>query len=189
MLKLGQKLEAEGIPYIWLYFSQERIPSAPANMIHMKPTLDIQPFIQKADYLVQLSDSEAFGYSIIEALEAGTAIITTPLEVLPELGVTESVHGYIVPFDVEEFDCTKLLNVPEFEFKWDNAKIIKKWRKILGNTKPTRKYTPKQNVKVRIVRQYQDIILNRILKMGELVEMQPSRAEVVVNAGYGRIEI
>ena len=187
MLRLGQMMDEAEIPYIWFYFSLERIPHAPSSMVYMKPRLDILPFIKMADYLVQLSDSEAFGYSIIEALEAGTAVITTPLEVLPELGIEEGKHGYVVPFEVDNFDCRKLLKVPEFEFTWDNAKIVKKWRKVLGNTKPTRKYKPQKCQKVQIMRQYQDIVLNRLLKVGEIVEMVPSRAETVVNAGFGRI--
>ena len=187
MLRLGQMLEEANIPYIWLYFSLERIPNAPSSMIPMKPTLNILPYIKMADYLVQLSDSEAFCYSIIEALEVGTAIITTPLDVLPELGVKEGEHGYIVPFEVDGFDCNRLLEVPQFEFTWDNAKIIKKWRKLLGNTKPTRKYKPQKNRKVRIIKQYQDVVLKRILKVGEVVEMAPNRADMVANAGFGEI--
>ncbi len=189
MLQLGQMMDAAGISYIWLYFSQERIPNAPANMIHMKPTLDILPYIKAADYLVQLSDSEAFCYSIVEALEAGTAIIASPLDVLSELGIQEGVHGYVVPFEVEEFDCQKLLEIPQFDFKWDNAKIIKKWRKILGNTKPIRKYKPSKGKKVRIIKQYHDIVLNRTLQIGEVVEMIPDRADTIINAGFGRAEL
>lgn len=187
MLKLGKMLENAKIPYIWFYFSLERIPNAPSSMVYMKPTLDILPFIKMADYLVQLSDSEAFGYSIIEALEVGTAIITTPLDVLAELGIEEGKYGYIVPFEVDDFDCNKLLEVPEFDFKYNNAKIVKKWRKILGNTKPTRKYKPKESVTVRILKNYHDIVLNRLLKADETVEMPPNRADMVVNAGFGQI--
>lgn len=187
MLKLGQMLEEAHIPYIWLYFSLERIPNAPSGMIYMKPTLDILPYIKMADYLVQLSDSEAFCYSIIEALEVGTAIITTPLDILSELGITEGKYGYIVPFEVGDFDCARLLEVPEFEFKYDNAKIVKKWRKILGNTKPTRNYKPQPTQKVKILKQYKDIALDRVLKTGETVEMTFDRANMVQNAGFGQI--
>lgn len=44
MLELGQMLEKAEIPYIWLYFSLERIPNAPQNMVYMKPTLNNPPF-------------------------------------------------------------------------------------------------------------------------------------------------
>ena len=187
MLKLGQMLNEAEIPYVWLYFSQDRIPNEPANMVHMSPTLDILPYISMADYLVQLSDSEAFGYSIIEALEVGTAIITTPLDVLAELGIKENEHGYIVPFEVDGFDCTKLLDVPRPSFIWDNAKIIKKWRKLLGNTKPQRKYKPESEKRVKITKKYQDMVFNRVLNVGEIVSMTPNRAEMIVGAGFGQI--
>lgn len=187
MLRLGQLLDEANIPYIWFYFSLERIPSAPSSMVYMKPTLDILPYIKMADYLVQLSDSEAFGYSIIEALEVGTAIITTPLDVLAELGIEDGKYGYTVPFDVDGFDCKQLLDIPQFEFKWDNAKIIKKWRKLLGNTKPQRKYKPESEKRVKITKKYQDMVFNRVLNVGEIVSMTPNRAEMIVGAGFGQI--
>ena len=150
----------------------------------MKPRLDIQPFIRAADYLVQLSDSEAFCYSIVEALENGTAVIATPLDVLPEIGFEEITHGYIVPFEVDGFDVTKLLNVPKFEYKRDNAKIVKQWRKLLGNTKPTKKYKPGKMVRVRIKLDYLDTSLGRVCRMGEYIDMTNDRAQAVIGAGF-----
>lgn len=184
MFKLAELLEKAEIPYIWMYFSPERIPDAPRGMVHMKPRLDIQPFIRAADYLVQLSDSEAFCYSIVEALENGTAVIATPLDVLPEIGFEETTHGYIVPFEVDGFDVNKLLDIPKFEYKRDNAKIVKQWRKVLGNTKPKKKYTPGKNVLVLAKRDYMDTVLNRVIKIGERVEMPPDRAKAVIDAGF-----
>lgn len=184
MFKLAQLLEKANIPYIWMYFSSEPIKDAPRGMVHMKPRLDIQPFIRAADYLVQLSDSEAFCYSIVEALENGTAVIATPLEVLPEIGFEEKTHGYIVPFEVDEFDVNKLLEIPQFEYKRDNAKIVKQWRKILGSTKPKKKYKPEKSVLVYAKRDYMDTVLNRVVHMGERLEMQADRARAVIGAGY-----
>ena len=184
MFKLAEMMEKADIPYIWLYFSSDAIPNAPKGMIHMKPRLDIQPFIKMADYLVQLSDSEAFCYSIVEALENGTAVIATPLDVLPEIGFEEITHGYIVPFEVDGFDVTKLLNVPKFEYKRDNAKIVKQWRKLLGNTKPTKKYKPGKMVRVRIKLDYLDTSLGRVCRMGEYIDMTNDRAQAVIGAGF-----
>ena len=184
MLKLGQMLTEANIPYIWLYFSADRIPNAPSSMIHMKPTLDVSPWIQKADYLVQLSDSEAFCYSIFEALELGTAIITTPLEVLQEFGIEDGMYGYVVSFEVDEFDCQKLLTVPQFKYVHDNKSIIRQWRKLLGNTKPKHTYKPSQNITVRVVRKYHDMVLDRTLEVNAIVDMAPNRAETIINAGY-----
>lgn len=187
MVKLAMMLEQAQIPYVWLYFTKDVIRNAPRSMVHMPPRSDIASYFAWADYLVQLSDSEAFGYSIVEALELGTAVITTPLDVLAELGIHEGEHGYTVPFDVDGFDIHKLLNVPSFEYKRDNGKVVKQWRKLLGNTKPTHAYKPEDKVPVTITYAYKDLILNRVLDVGEVVYMQRQRAKAVQEVGYGRI--
>lgn len=188
ILSLAKHLEREHIPYIWLYFAKDHISDAPRYLIHMDPTLDILPYIKMADYLVQLSDSEAFGYSIVEALEQGTAVITTPLDVLPELGIKEGVHGYVVPWDITGFECKKLLNIPQFTYVRDNEKIVKQWRKLLGNSKPKHDYRPAEAVTVRVIKTYKDIALDRVLVEGTHIKMSRERAITVQKAGYGLIE-
>jgi glycosyltransferase involved in cell wall biosynthesis len=187
MLKLANLLTAAGIKYVWLYFGKNAINGAPRNLIQMPPDLDIADYMTWADYLVQLSDSEAFGYSIVEALELGTAVITTPLDVLPELGIHEGEHGYTVPFEVDGFDVQKLLDIPQFEYRRDNAKPVKQWRKLLGNTKPKHTYKPDERVSVRIIRSYKDIQLDRVLAVGEIITVQKMRAEAIQQAGFGEV--
>ena len=187
MLKLANLLTAAGIKYIWLYFGKNAINGAPRNLIQMPPDLDIADYIAGADYLVQLSDSEAFGYSIVEALELGTAIITTPLDVLPELGIQEGTHGYIVPYEVDGFDVQKLLDVPQFEYKRNNNAVVKQWRKLLGSTKPKHTYKPEKKVNVRIIRSYKDTQLNRVLAVGEVICVQKIRGEAIQQAGFGEV--
>lgn len=187
MIKLANLLTAAGIKYIWLYFGKNAINGAPRNLIQMPPDLDIADYMAEADYLVQLSDSEAFCYSVVEALELGTAIITTPLEVLPELGIQEGVHGYTVPFDVDGFDVQKLLDVPQFEYKRNNNAVVKQWRKLLGSTKPKHTYKPEDKVLFEVTKRYRDIQLDRVLDIGEKVRMHRSRAESLAAAEVGRI--
>jgi tRNA U54 and U55 pseudouridine synthase Pus10 len=141
-----------------------------------------------ADYLVQMSDSEAFGYSIVEALEQGTAIVTSPLDVLPELEIEEGKHGYVIPWDIKKFDCKILLKVPQFTYKRDNEKIVKQWRKLLGDTKPTHSYKPSKAVTVKVINTYKDMILNQVLVKGTYLQMPRERAQTVQKAGYVQIE-
>ena len=188
ILKLAQLLTRAQIPFVWLYFTKDYINNAPKNMIHMEPTLNILPYIKAADYLVQLSDSEAFGYSMVEALEQGTAIITPPFDVLPELGIEEGKHGYIVPWDINSFDCKKLLKVPQFKYVRDNGRIVKQWRELLGNTKPKHDYIPAKMVAVKVIKTYKDVVLDQILTKGTYVQMPRDRALTVQQAGYGQIE-
>lgn len=188
MVRFAKLLDTAKISYFWLHFAAKPIPNAPAHLIHMQPSMDVQSYIKAADYLVQLSDSEAFCYSIFEALELGTAIITTPLEVLSEFGIKDGVHGYVVPFEVDGFNPEVLQTVPQFEYKYDNKKIIKQWRKLLGNTKPKHDYKPSeiQTVMVEILKPYNDIQLDRRVEQGEILEMTEERAQVIVSVGHGR---
>ena len=186
MVKMSKEMEAKGINHKWLCFTDTVIPGMTGSMIHLNPTLDISAFISHADYLVQLSDDEAFCYSIVEALEVHTAVITTPLGVLPELGFKDGVHGYKVPYE-GEMDVERFVNVPEFEYKWDNEKRIKQWRKVLGNTKPTGSYQPYKIVKVRATQNYYDVELKKDMTKGEDQECTLLRAYDLEAKGLGAI--
>lgn len=185
MIKLGKMLDNARIPYIWLCFANKALHNAAKGMVFLQPTLDISFWIKRADYLVQLSDEEAYCYSLVEALLLGTAVIVTPLDILPEIGIEDSKNAHVIPFDVESYDCRKLLDIPSFEYKDETAAIIKQWRKLLGSAKPTHSYKPQSYNKMRVLKQYKDILLNRTLNTGEIVAMPDDRIALVVDAGYG----
>ncbi|MBO7422875.1 MAG: glycosyltransferase [Oscillospiraceae bacterium] len=187
MFKLADLMDRAGVKYIWLCFTnKEKPPEAPEHMIYIKPTLDIMPYIKKADYLVQLSDHEAFCYSMVEALELGTPVIVTPLSVLDELGMADGINGYIVPFNVPQtFDVNKFCKIPEFTYTFDNEASIKQWRKLLGNTKPTKRYKPADVVRIRCTAEYYDMQLQRKVSRGEEYLVPQERASRIVGAGYG----
>lgn len=188
MRKLAELMDKQGINYIWLYYSNVPLPNASKNMIHRQPTVDIVSVMKKASYLVQLSDTEAFCYSIVEALSVGTPVIATDLPVLEELGIKDKVNAHIIPFDIDDsFDTRVFLNEPSFDYKYNNAPELKKWRKILGNTKPKGNYNPENNVRVRCLKKYTDILLQRDVMPGEIVEMSIIRAYKVQDSGYGVI--
>ena len=118
MIKLAQELDIAGINYIWYVFTNDidEIPSE--NVIYMRPRLDISYWMEQADYLVQLSDTEACSYAINEALYRNIPVIVTPLPYLEEIGVKDGVNSYIM-----EFNCSnvrdivkKIRNVPSFNF-------------------------------------------------------------------------
>lgn len=187
MLKLADMLHEAQIPFLWLIFSDRQLDNIRPNMIVLPPTLDIAPYLARADYYVSMSDAEGYGYSMVESLINGTALITTPIDVLPELGFKEGINGYTVPFEVEGFDVQKLLTVPQFEYKATNTKSIKQWRKLLGDTKPTHTYNPSERVKIQVTKSYRDTCLNRVLNVGEEIFVHKNRAETIQSAGYGRI--
>ena len=186
MLQLAEMLEKADMPYIWLMFSDEGFREKHNNMIILPPTLDIAPYIAKADYYVSLSDAEGWGYSVIEALINKTPVITTPVSVLPEIGFKDKQDGYIVPFDMN-FDVKKLKKIPKVKFEWDNQGSIDKWREVLGDSEPLHDYDPQAMVSITIIKPYFDTQLERKLNKNELINVTQDRANLIINAGYGRI--
>lgn len=183
MFLFAEMLNKAKIPFIWLNFSDGKIENAPKGLYNMGIDMDIQPYIAKADYLVQLSDSEAYSYSILEALTNNTAVICTPFPSAEESGVVDGENGYIIPFDMG-FDVKKLLKVPKFKDNHANDEIIGKWREVLGDSKPISPYKPSETVMIRALRDYNDTKQNRNVKYGEIYEVPQERANVIINAGF-----
>lgn len=180
MLKLAEMFANAKINFIWLNFSDAPLKNAPKGFINVGTYHDLQPYIEKADYLVQLSDQEGFGYSVLEALIHKTAVLCTPFSTTKELGVLDGLNGYILPFDMN-FDVKKLLNVPKFEYEWDNARIKAQWDKIFSEKT---KYNPNKLVNVRVIKEYRDLELNRVLKNGTRLQMRERRAKYVKDLGF-----
>lgn len=183
MRKLAEMLTEKNIPFLWLNFSEGAMSGMPNGFYNMPSTPNIQPYIAKADYLVQLSDSEAYSYSVLEALTNETAVLCTPFPSVNESGVINGVNGYIVPFDMS-FDVTMLLDVPQFTDKHSNTDIIKQWTNLLGKTISTRSKIPDNKVKIRALKEYTDVQLNRLILANEVYSVTPERANVIINAGF-----
>ena len=183
MRKLAEMLTEKNIPFLWLNFSEGAMSGMPNGFYNMPSTPNIQPYIAKADYLVQLSDSEAYSYSVLEALTNETAVLCTPFPSANESGVINGVNGYIVPFDMS-FDVTMLLDVPQFTDKHSNTDIIKQWTNLLGKTISTRSKIPDNKVKIRALKEYTDVQLNRLILANEVYSVTPERANVIINAGF-----
>ena len=186
MLRLAQILNDHDIPFLWLNFSDAPLRNAPKGFVNVGHFAELQPYIARADYLVQLSDREGFGYSVLEALLCGTAVLCTPFETTKELGVIDGKNGYIIPFDLD-FDPKILYNVPVFEFTWNNDKLRKQWKKILKVPKRKPAARPADMVEVLCTGEYYDIELKRVIKRGENVSMPKLRAMAVNQAGYCKI--
>lgn len=183
MMKLCQMFQDADIPFLWLNFSDGKLDNAPEGFYNMGLKTDIQPYIAKADYLVQLSDSEGYSYSVLEALTNNTAVIATPFPSAAESGIVDGFNGYIVPFDMS-FDVNMLLNVPQFTDNRTNDDVLQKWRSLLGDTVPNHIYDPANRVRIRALREYKDTALNRYIQMHQVYEVTPERADKIVNAGF-----
>lgn len=114
MVKLAELLEENNIDYIWNVYGKKyqeylndfkHLPKVIFQGITNEPLKEIV----KADYLVQLSDTEGFAYSVYEALQTKTPCIITPFLSGAEQ-ITDGVNGYIVPFDLTDIDLNKIIN-------------------------------------------------------------------------------
>ena len=186
-IKFARMLKNEEIPFMWVYFGNKAMKDAPQEMIYGGITSNIRPYITKADYLVQLSGSEAFSYSLLESLECHTPVIVTPLAQNEDMGIVDGLNGYIVPFEVDGFDVKKILQVPKFTYKHDNDGIIKQWRELLGNTKPKLNYQPKKEVEVIVTREYRDLQRDELMKIGTKFIAKMARAFKLQGLGFVKI--
>ena len=187
MLKLATNLTEKNIPFLWIYFSNRELDNAPKNLIRMMPCLNVTDYISLADYLVQLSDVEAFCYSIAEALSLGVPVLTTPLDVLPELGFVDGKTGYTLPFDMENIDVEKIYNnrLKGFKYNYDNDSIIAKWKEVLGEPKRYEdKATQENMLMVKALITYRDIELNRTINKGEQLAMRSTRAYELMQKNF-----
>lgn len=184
MRKLAEMLNEAHLPFVWFNFSGGQIPNPPRGMVNMGLEMDIQPYIAAADYLVQLSDCECWSYSILEALTQGTAVIVTPFESAKEMGVSDGMNGYIVPFDMT-FDVHRLCNVPQFEYVYGNENIKKNWLRIFEHKVKKKKRTMWE---VQVIQKYNDIKLDRICEPGEIISMPKERAKKILDLGYVKLK-
>ena len=111
----------------------------------------------------------------------------TPLSQNEDMRIEDGKNGYIVPFEVNEFDVEKILKVPKFEYKQDNKKIIEQWRTLLGDSKPQGDYKPVDVVVVTVIREYKDIVLDKVLRVDDIQTMQYERAMELVEKGFVQI--
>ena len=151
---------------------------------------DIRPYIAKADYLVQLSGSEAFSYSLLEALELKTPVIVTPLAQNKDMNIIHGENAYVFDFDVTKWtdeQIKQIVHIPQFKYKHDNEQIIQQWRKLLGDSKPARNYKPKKSVQVLVVKEYRDMQREELMKPGTRCEMKYARALDLQGCGFVRI--
>lgn len=143
MIKLANELSAQGIPFIWLVFTNDLDRIDNPSVIYMKPTLDIKDYMAISDYVVQLSDTEGCPYTPMEANSLGIPCIYTPVESMIEIGI----QGYQVPFDMKDIDVWKIYNdIPKVD--WTPPKDI--WDTLLVHKKST--YTPDEMVELYILK-------------------------------------
>ena len=147
MIKLCEALDKADIPFVWLVFTDQPKPSPHPSVAVLNCKVEgILDYIANADYLVQLSDTEGFSYTIVEALSVGTPCIVTAFPVAQENGVIHGKTGWILPFDMSEIPVKEIYKgLPKF--KWEPPESH--YEEVLKKGKSKYEQEMKKIVKVR----------------------------------------
>ena len=188
MRKLCRMMTNAGIEFMWLNFSDGNLKNPPKGFFNMGISYDMEGIIKKADYVVMLSDSECWSYTVLEALTNGVPLICTPFPSAFEQGVEDGVNAHVIPFDMD-FDVNVLRSIPIFTYKYDNKTIKQQWEEILGEYKPFPLYQPEKTVLVKVITGYDDVLLKRHLDKGTEHIMTKQRAMQIINTNQNLIEI
>lgn len=180
ILKLAKALDNAGIPYIWTIFTNDTRAIQHPRIIFMEPQLNIRDYIAKADYTVQLSDTEAYCYTMIESLLLNVPVIVTPWACLKELNITND-YGFILPFDMTNIPVDEIYN-KKFNFKY-NLKPDN-WNQILELSKSTYKEELNSIYTVEALSAYQnnklvDAELGHIPEPGEVWDVSKERFDLL----------
>lgn len=181
MQRLASMLDKSGIDYEWLVYTNRHREGIGKNVVYKEPKMDIVDEISKADFLVQLSDCEAFCYSVVESLMVNTPVICTDLPVFKELGVNEG-NSIICNLQMSNVDLNRLKQ--PFKFKYKPPKS--NWDKYLDNKSD---YNPDDYAKVRVKRGYTDIVNNKYYsKSNEIIENEITKQRASYLEAKGLIE-
>ena len=175
MTKLAEALDNKGINYIWYIFTNDTEEINSPNIVYMKTRLDIGYWLNQADYVVQLSDTEACSYTINEALYRNKPVIVTPLPYLEEIGVKDNENAYIMEFDCSNINeiVDKIDKIPKFEFK----KLKDDYDKIIYKGKSHYEEDKTMEVKVKVLIEFNDVEAKKKRIPGEEYTVEKDRAE------------
>ena len=154
MKELSKALDAKGVAYQWLIYTDSPKDYYNPNIIFLEPRLDIAPQVAAADYLVQLSDCESYCYSVVEALSYGVPVITTPLPVLKELGVNET-NSITLAFDLSNMDeVVRKMRLRKAKFKYEAP--VDRWNELLVAAPSTYAQDMKKIYEVEVIHKFED---------------------------------
>lgn len=181
---LANALSKANLPFTWQIYSNSPTRFSNPNITLLKPKLNIINEIASADYLVQLSDTEGYSYSIVEALSVGTPVIITDIPVAKEIGVVHGKNGFILPFDMGNLPIEEIANgLPPFKYK----PRTDKYDKVLAKGESSYQKELKETVLVECIGSYWDMELNRTPKIGERWRVNKIRAQKLLGVNGVKI--
>ena len=96
---LASMFDELSIPYTWNVFTDLDEGTNKNGLIYRSRVLNPMPYVNDADYVVLLSDTEACSYSVLEAIELNTKLVLTPLASFKEIGLDKTSNVIMIPFE------------------------------------------------------------------------------------------
>ena len=177
MQRLADLLDATGLPYEWDIYTNSKETIKSPNVTYRKPTLDIADRIAGATYLVQLSDTEAFCFSVVESLMMSVPAIVTDLPVWDEIGLTDE-NSIRLSLDFTDAPVDEIFKGKK-KFKY--APPESKFGDLLAPGKRT--YDPDAIVTVECVKRFWDLVDNVQREVGDTWETKQRRADMLQERG------
>ena len=183
--QMVKALDLSGVPYVWHIFADNPVDMGSPNVMYHAMSLDVRKWLKYADYTVLLSDTEGFPYTVYESLCLGTPVIVTKLKMLDEIGCTDK-NSIVLDFDLTNMDILDIYHkAGTFNIEY-NPKSNKKWLSLLQG-KSTYEYVPPKEVKIKALRKYYDIQLQREIAQGTVYTVLEDRAKVITDKGFAVI--
>lgn len=150
---LAKKLDKEGVPYIWDIFTNDFSQISSENIVYHPPRLDVADYFRTADYVVQLSNEEGYGYVYVESLDLGVPLIVLKTKVIDELGIVDGKNAFVLEKDMSNLDVWKIYNT-ELKGTFKYERRVGDWRKIFAPGKSQYKEQNSYLYKVRVLEKY-----------------------------------
>lgn len=183
LLALANALDRLKIKYIWFIFTTNEYSTNPVwnnkNIIHMENRLDLDFFYNIADWYIQCSEVEGDSYSLKEALYRGKPIVACELPYFKEIGIENNKNALFLDLDCENVNevAEKMQKPLKFTFE----PIKDEYDKIIVKGKSHYKEDLDMRVKVKVLQDYKDLLLNKDLKKGNEYETDRERADHLVD--------
>lgn len=145
--------------------------------------MNIQEKLANADYVVQLSDTESYCYTIHEALAHTVPVIVTNWNGVNKT-VIDKVNGYILDKSMQDCRIEEIINKIPANFKYSESTSIKDWLNCLEEIRIEIEKRRVNKMKARVLINFKDIKVGIIREKGQEFELSKERFMEINNCDY-----
>jgi hypothetical protein len=118
--------------------------------------------IDNATYLLVLSDTEGCPYSMMEALQLRTPVISTDFPSAHE-HIIDGKNGYIVNMNLSNLNVDKILNKIPTDFTYIEKSNEQDWLGKISNLDIPEEKIDSKTVKIKVIQDFNDNLLNKYI--------------------------